>query len=378
MTDSIFDIAIVGAGIAGAAAAWALAENHRVVLLEAEDQPGYHSTGRSVAIFSRTYGSTQVRALTTASLSFLDQPPDRFADHPLLTPRGLLFVAGDADLDRLDDHAARADAMGVSVRHLNAASILGQIPVMRPASVAMGLFEPGAADIDVAALHAGFQRGARRWGAHLVCGARVTALERAGDIWRIDCGDRSFAAPMIVNASGAWADAIAGMAGLAPAGIAPLARTVATFDPAPDVDPTGWPMVMAADHSYYFKPESGRVLASLSDEQPAVAGDVQPEELHLAQLIDRLERATTMAPTRLHSRWAGLRSFAPDRDLVCGHDPADPSFFWLVGQGGFGIQTAPAVAQLTAALINGGGLPDHLLAAGVVPAALAPGRPGLG
>ncbi|QNA85513.1 FAD-binding oxidoreductase [Sphingomonas sp. So64.6b] len=374
MEDSVFDIAVIGAGIAGAAAAWALAGRHRVLLLEAEDQPGYHSTGRSVAILSRTYGSDQVRALTAASQSFLAAPPNGFAENPLLTPRGLLFAAGPDDGHRLDDLAARADAVGVSVRHLNAASALSLVPVLRPECLAAALYEPAAADIDVAALHAGFLRGARRRGTQLLCGARVASLDRSGGVWQIACGDRHFSALMIVNAAGAWADNVAELAGVAPVGISPLARTVATFDPAAEVDSGDWPMVMAADHTYYFKPDSGRVLASLSDEQPAVAGDVQPEELHLAELINRLEQATTMVPRRLHSRWAGLRSFAPDRNLVCGRDPAQPAFFWLAGQGGFGIQTAPAVAQLVAALVNGDALPEQLAAAGVCANALVPDR----
>lgn len=369
-----YDIAVIGGGIAGASAAWALADRHRVVLLEAEDQPGYHSTGRSVAILSRTYGSPQVRALTAASLPFFQKAPEGFAEYPLLTPRGLLFVAGAAELDRLDAHAAKADAVGVAVERVDAAAIIADIPVLRADRVAAGLREPGAADIDVAALHGGYLRGARARGARIAGGAPVTAIERSNGGWRIEAGGERITAALIVNAAGAWADQVAEMAGIESLGITPLARTVATFDAAPDVDPGGWPMVMAADHSLYFKPESGRVLASLSDEQPAVPGDVQPEELHIAQLVDRVERMTTMAPRRLHSRWAGLRSFAPDRDLACGRDLAEPAFFWLAGQGGFGIQTAPACAEMTAALIEDRALPAALTAAGVDPAAMAPGR----
>lgn len=374
MRDLSFDIVVIGAGIAGASAAWALAGRHRVLLLEAEDQPGYHSTGRSVAILSRTYGSSQVRALTAASLSFLQEAPGGFAEHPLLTPRGLMFVAAPGELHQLDAHAAKARAVGVPVERVDAAAIIAEIPVLRPERVGAGLREPGAADIDVAALHGGYLRGAKVQGARIISGSPVTAIERNSGGWRVEAGGQEYAAGLIVNAAGAWADAVAIMAGVKGLGITPLARTVATFDPAPDVDSRDWPMVMAADHSLYFKPESGRMLVSLSDEQPAHPGDVQAEELHIAQLVDRVDRMTTMAPRRLHSRWAGLRSFAPDRDLVCGRDTIEPAFFWLAGQGGFGIQTAPACAAMTAALIEDRELPPELAAAGVDPAAMSPAR----
>lgn len=368
------DIAIIGAGIAGASLAAFLGAGVRAVLIEAEDQPGYHTTGRSAAFYSETYGGPLVQPLTTASGPFLASPPAGFAEAPLLRPRGALHVAlagQEAVLDRLADEFAGS---GVRLERLERAAILARAPMLRVAWAGAGLWEPDCRDIDVAALHGGFLRQARAHGTRVLTGARVEAAERRGGAWHLaTAGGGRVRAAILVNAAGAWADAIAALAGAAPLGIAPLRRTIAqvAVEPPPPAD---LPLVLDAAGSWYFRPESGRLWVSPHDEIPDVARDARPEEIDVATAIDRLEQATTLRVSRLESAWAGLRCFAPDRLPVLGWDAALPGFFWCAGQGGFGIQTAPAAGQLCAALLAGRELPAALKAAGVRAEAYAPAR----
>lgn len=368
-----FDIVVVGAGIAGASLAAELAPSSRVLLLEREAQPGYHSTGRSAAQFSRTYGPPVIRALSRASAGFLETPPQGFADNPLLTPRGVLFI-GKAEhkeavataFDELSGHGA--------VRRVAPAEALAMMPLLRPEWAAAALLEEDSADIDVHALHHGYLRRLRDAGGRVETGAEVTAIERDGAGWLVVTAKGAFRAGILVNAAGAWADEVGAMAGAAPIGLVPKRRTAMTIAaPGGDV-PSGWPMVADIDDTFYIKPEAGRLLASPADATPSPPCDAQPEEIDLAICAERVESALDIEVRRIETRWAGLRSFVADGCPVVGFDKTVPGLFWLAAQGGYGIQTAPAVARAAAALVTGRPLPADIEDQGVEKATLAPDR----
>ena len=368
------DIVIVGAGIAGASAAYALAPHARVVVLEREERPGYHSTGRSAALFSATYGNAPVRALARAGRPFLESPPPGFAAHPILSPRGSL-VYGDAA--RRDELAARCDdwrRTGTEVRLLSGAEVRALVPPLRETVAEVGILEPGARDIDVDALHQGFLRAAKAGGATFMMNAELRVAGFSSGRWRLDTTAGELSTGVLVNAAGAWADEVALIAGIAPLGIQPLRRTAVIFECARFGGPQSWPMAVNAAETLYFKADAGRFLASPADQTPSSPCDAQPEELDVATLIDRLERETLFEVKRLTAKWAGLRSFASDRTPVCGFDPGEPAFFWLAGQGGYGIKTSPALSALAAALILQRAVPAQLVDAGVDPQALSPAR----
>jgi D-arginine dehydrogenase len=369
-----YDIAIVGAGIAGASAAYFLAPQARVVVLEREAQPGYHTTGRSAALFSETYGNASVRSLTRASRAFYDAPPAGFAAQPLLAPRGVVFFGRKEHGPLLEARAGELRATGGRVEWLRPDEILARVPALRPEWAATGLYEPNAEDIDVHALLSGFLRGARAAGARLVTDAALEALQHDGRRWTLRTRAGELRADIVVNAAGAWADEVAGLAGATPLRLAPLRRTAILFECARFTGTARWPATVDATENLYFRPEAGRMLASPADETPSPPCDAQPEELDIALLIDRLQAATTFDIARISARRAGLRTFAADRALVAGFDAQRPGFFWLAGQGGYGIQTAPAMGQLVAARVRGDALPAALAAQGVDPASVDPAR----
>lgn len=344
-----YDIAIVGAGMAGASLAAELAGEASVLLLEAESQPGYHSTGRSAAFWSETYGGPLIQPLTSASGTFLAAPPPDFADAPFLSPRGALHVAeadGEAALDAL---AAEFAGTGIALEALDRSGLEAIMPGLKP-GWRRGLAEPSCADIDVAGLHAAYLRRARIRGAELVADARLQRAGR-GAGWSIETTAGAFEADILVNAAGAWADEVARSASAAPLGIQPYRRTIvqARIDPPA---PAGLPLVIDAEGRFYFKPEpGGRLWLSPHDEAPSDPCDCAPEEIDVALAIDGLERIVDWRVAAVERRWAGLRSFAPDRLPVFGF--AEAGFFWCAGQGGFGIQTAPAAAKLAADLLLG-------------------------
>lgn len=369
------DVLVIGAGIAGAGAAWFLARSGTsVVVLEREWQPGYHSTGRSAALFSETYGNAPIRALTSASRAFLAAPPDGFTPQPLLAPRGFLVVGTASEESSLRAALDEFRKLTPSVRWVTAAEALELLPVLRPEAAACALIEPDAMDIDVHAVHQGFLRGATAAGGRIVSNAGVEALERRDGVWHATTPAGRFEAPVVVNAAGAWADGVAALAQVPALGLVPKRRTMIAFDPPAGVDLDHCPMAIGADESWYVKPDAGRVLASPADETPSPACDCQPEELDIAITVDRIERATTLTVRRIVSKWAGLRVFAPDKTLIAGFDPAAEGFFWLAGQGGYGIQTSPAMGRIAAGLIVEGRFPDEVARWGVTPSALAPGR----
>jgi D-arginine dehydrogenase len=359
------EVLIVGAGIAGASLAAFLSATHRVVLLEAEAQPGHHSTGRSAAMFMESYGTPCVRALTRASRAFYTAPPAGFSATPLIAPRGALYVATPQQLDLLAATDAQLRPHTPSLRRLAARQTLALVAVLRSDQVAGGLLDPHAADIDVHALHQGFLRQARANGMQLVCDARVTAIERRAGAWQVQAGTRSWRAPVLVDAAGAWADELAVLAGVPPIGLQPKRRAAFLFAPPAGLDTARWPCVCGVDEGWYVKPDAGALLGSPANADPAPPHDVRPEELDIATGIARIEAMTTLTIRRPTHTWAGLRSFVADGDLVAGFDPDAAGFFWLAAQGGYGLQTAPAMGELCAAVIRGEALPAAGAAAAV-------------
>lgn len=368
------DCLIIGGGIAGASVAYWLAPHARVLLLERESQPGYHATGRSAALFMASYGAPQVRALTLASRAFFDRPPAGFAAQPLLSPRGALMVAAPGQLPALEEHWHTLRAMAPDARRLNAAQAREHVSVLRAEQVLAAVLEPDAADMDVHAIHQGYLRGMRRSGGQLVCDAEVRGLTRERGNWLVEAGGRSYAAPVVINAAGAWVDAIAQLAGVPPIGIQPRRRSAFVFKPPPGIDASRWPMVYGASEDWYFKPDAGMLLGSPANADAVPPHDVQPEELDIALAIDRIERATTLAIRRPARTWAGLRSFVDDGGLVGGFDDAAPGFFWLAAQGGYGIQTSAAMGEACAALVRGAPLPERIADFGLTAPMLGPQR----
>jgi D-arginine dehydrogenase len=347
---SDFDIVIVGAGIAGASLAAAIGAERSVLLLEMESQPGYHSTGRSAAFWSETYGGPAIQPLTSASGEFLRKPPADFADVPLLQPRGALHLGQAKDGGKAEAMLEDFARSGVALERLETVSITRHLQGLR-AGWDVALWEPDCCDIDVAALHAGYLRLSRGAGIQIVCNAPLTEAAYQAGQWQLRAGGSEYTAKILVNAAGAWADRIAAMAGVQPIGITPYRRTIMQLAVEPAASPD-LPLVVGLDGSFYFKPEAGgKLWLSPHDEIACEPCDAAPEELDVALAIDRFSQVVNWKIIRLERKWAGLRSFAPDRLPVIGRDPAYSDFFWLAGQGGFGIQTAPAVASMAAALL---------------------------
>jgi D-arginine dehydrogenase len=368
-----FDVIVLGAGMAGASIAAELAPHRRVLLLEREDQPGRHTTGRSAAMFFESYGNATVRGFTRASRAFLEQPPEGFAEVPLMSPRAALFVAGQEALPRLQAMIDAPDAAPTLCR-LSTAQTLALVPILRPEAVAGGALDDSGCDMEVAAILQGYLRLVRRGGAQVVLGGTDVLLQRAGGLWTVDSRAGRFQAPVVVNATGAWADELARQAGAQPVGLQPMRRTAMTIPAPQGHDTRHWPMVIDVDETVYFKPDAGQMLLSPANEDPMPPCDVAPEELDIALAVHRFEELTTVPVKRIAHRWAGLRSFVADRSPVAGWDPRAEGFFWLAGQGGYGIQMAPALARAAAAMLLGQALPADIAAQGVTPQALSPDR----
>ena len=347
---SDFDVVIIGAGIAGASLAAEIGAEKSVLLLEAESMAGYHSTGRSAAFWSETYGGPAIQPLTSASGPFLLSPPPEFSETSLLRPRGALHLGQKSDAVAASHMLNDFARSGVALEKLDVADVSQRITGLR-SGWTEALWEPDCCDIDVGGLHAGYLKMARKKGVQLLCNAPLTAARFADGHWIIRAGESQHTACILVNAAGAWADVVAEMAGIKPIGITPYRRTIMQLAVEPAASPD-LPLVVGLDGSFYFKPEAGgRLWLSPHDEIATEPCDAAPEELDVALAIDRFQQVVDWQITRLERKWAGLRSFAPDRLPVIGRDPDVPEFFWLAGQGGFGIQTAPAVAAIAAALL---------------------------
>lgn len=369
-----FDYVIVGAGIAGASVGYFLAPHARVLLLERESQPGYHSTGRSAAAYVESYGPPQVRALTRASGSFLKTPPQGFTDHPVLTPRATMLVGSpgqEADMQALYDELREASDQVVL---MSADEVCKRVPVFKPEQVIGAVLDPGSSDIDVDSLHQGYLKGFRQAGGELRCNADVTTLERREDSWIIHTANQSVSTPVVINAAGAWGDELANKAGVAPISLQPKRRSAFVFQPPEQIDFADWPLTVGVGEDWYIKPESGLLLGSPANADNCAPQDVQPEELDIALGIDRIQSMTQLTIRRPERTWAGLRTFAPDGCLVGGFDEQVSGFFWLVAQGGYGIQTSAAMGEACASLVRGQAVPEHLAQHGINAQLLGPAR----
>ncbi len=368
-------MAIIGAGIAGASLAACLGGRKKnVVLLERESVPGYHTTGRSAAIFTEVYGNETIRALTSASRDFFENPPAGFAQSGIWHDIDTYLIA-------TRDQARQVEELYDAVRH-NAPDVTivdglqyqALIPLSRPGVVHSALKDSSSKVLDVGAIHQGFLKASERNGGPVVANAEVTGLHRQDGNWRVTTSKGSWVAPIVVNAAGAWADQIARLAGVAPLGLTPLRRTVCVVDAPADAHVKDWPMTVDVDEQFYFKPEGDRILCSPADETPSEPCDAQPEEIDVAIAIDRMQGVLDLEVRKVGAKWAGLRTFARDRTPVVGYDQVVPGFFWLAGQGGYGIQTSPAMGQVAAALVLGRPLPVAVTGRGVVAQTLSPAR----
>jgi D-arginine dehydrogenase len=377
-----FDVIILGAGMAGASLAAELGVQdegegaRRVLLLEIEEQPGRHATGRSAAMFFESYGNPTVRALTRASRRFLEQPPAGFADCALMTPRAAMHVANAEGIARLDATLAGADA-APTARRISADEARRRVPILRADWVAGAVLDESGCDMEVAAILQGYLRLARRAGVQVVVGAAETSVRREGGVWLVQSRVGDFRAPVLVNATGAWADSVARQAGAATVGLQPMRRTAVTINAPTGMDGRQWPLVIDVDETIYFKPDAGQLLLSPANEDPMEPCDVVPEELDIAIAVDRFETLTTERVTRINHRWAGLRSFVADRSPVVGYDRQAEGFFWLAGQGGYGIQMAPALARTAAALLLDRPVPEDVARQGVTAEDIVPSRTAL-
>jgi D-arginine dehydrogenase len=348
MTD--FDVIIVGAGMAGASLAAELAPFRRVLMLEAEAAPGYHATGRSAAFWSECYGGPGVQSLTKASKALLANPPTDFSDVSFLRPRGALHIAQSGREDLSVRMMADFADKKVNISQIGVEQIARLVPGIRP-DWSAGIWEPDCCDIDVAGLHSAYLRAAKRHSARLVCNARVVQAVQVRNGWRVETSSGDFTGKLLINAAGAWPDNLAAIANVTPAGIKPFRRTIVQIGTEPAADPL-MPLVIGLDASFYFKANAdGSIWLSPHDETPSAACDTAPEEFDIAKAIDRLHQVVDWKIRKVQHKWAGLRSFAADRLPVIGHDPNCLDFFWFAGQGGFGIQTAPAAAKLAASII---------------------------
>ena len=367
------DIVVIGGGIAGMSVAAELAADAHVLLLEMESQPGYHTTGRSAAVFAPSYGPTPVRQLTRASEAFFRAPPEGFTDTSLFSPRPVLMIARDDQLEALDSLIGAVASLS-SVERLSADQVLECQPLLRPGYASAGMLDRLAQDIDVNALHQGYLRQFRKEGGHVATGAEVTAMEHDGTVWRITTKQGEFRAPVVVNAAGAWADVMGRIAGAGTIGLVPKRRTAMMIADHPTIRTAALPITIDVDEQFYLKPDSGRLLISPADETPSDPCDAQPDELDIAIGADRIMTAFDLTIRRIESSWAGLRSFVTDKAPVVGFSDKVPGFFWLAGQGGYGIQSAPALAAFAAARILNRQPAEGLMATGFDPATLFPER----
>jgi len=377
-----YDFIIVGCGIAGASAGYELAAHARVLVLERESQPGYHTTGRSAALFVQTHGPAVIRALSRGAKSFFLDPPAGFAEHPLLTPRGMLLIGRADQAALLEQNFAQSSRHIAGVRRLDAKGACKLVPLLKEDYLTGAVLDPEAMDMDVHAIHWGFIRGMRARGGKLATSAELRGLERnggdkgsdKGSEWIVRTAAGDFAAPVVVNAAGAWCDKVGAMAGAAPIGLVPKRRTAFIFDPPPGADIAKWPSVIDVGEEFYFKPDAGKFLGSPADQTPMEPCDAQPDDFDVALAVDRIQRAARIPVAHINRKWAGLRSFVADGCPVVGYDPRVEGFFWLAGQGGYGIETSPSMGRLTASLALRRGVPSDLAAEGVTEAAVSPAR----
>jgi D-arginine dehydrogenase len=365
---------IIGGGIAGASAGYALAEYGEVVLVEREAQCGYHTTGRSAALLTEAWETPLVRRITRVGRGFFEDPPSGFSSIPLVQPRPIMLIGRLDQKEAVDSSAAEVREHVASARLVDGDEAMELCPVLRPGYVDRAVLEPGGRAIDVDAVLQGFLRGIRRRGGKVLTDSPVTSIRADGSGWTIQAGEHEIGTEILVNAAGAWADRVATLAGVSPVGLQPMRRTAFTFAPPEGFDVRGWPAVIDIDEQFYFEPEGVQLLGSPADQTAMEPHDVRHEEVDVAVAIDRIQKATTLEIRSIHRAWAGLRTFAPDRVPVVGPDPDHPTFIWLAGQGGYGIMTSPGMASIATSLIIDGDMPQSLVSIGIEAAALLPDR----
>ena len=372
----MYDIAIIGGGIAGASLAHFISGGRSVLVLEKEAFHGYHSSGRSAAEFTRRFHAPEVGKLAVASAEFLMQPPEGFCQFPLLAPRGNLLVADTEKAAHLREVFKRESASGGEIRLQSMDEALARIPFLDPDVIKAAFFDPDCYDVDAESLLQGFVKSARRQGAQIQTGCEVLSARHNGRCWEIATSLGDFSAALLVNAAGAWADTAARLCGVNPLRLVPYRRTAITVDLPDGIDAGALPEVNEIDEVWYFKPDAGRLLVSPADATESEPCDAQPEDLDVAYAVHYLEEATTLEVKAVAHKWAGLRTFAPDRLPVVGFDREQPAFFWLAGQGGFGIQSSPALGEYAACLLRNVKVSDNLLKAGLHGAEFPPQRLG--
>lgn len=378
MAESEFDVIVIGGGIAGVSIASELSSDRSVCVVEMESSLAFHTTGRSAATFLETYGGPQIRALTTGSREFLTHPPEEF-EAVLMTPRPLLQFAKNGRDQVIKDLHASVLPLVPDAELVDESRMTELFPVLRPGFTSVGMYEPGAMELDVLAIHGGYVRRARKNGAVIHKSAGVERIERDDDDrWVVTTTDGELRrASLVINAAGAWSDRVAAMAGVRTVGLRPLLRTIFMVSSPGGAGTKDLPIFGDIDQSFYVKPEGEQFLCSPADETPSEPKDAKPDTLEISRAIDEINDATLIGVKSVSTSWGGLRSFVPDRNFVVGEDPEAPGFFWFAGQGGYGIQTAPASARFGAALARGEDAPPDLLERGLDPAALAPHRAGM-
>ncbi len=355
-----FDIIVLGAGIAGASVAAHLAEQRRTAILDMEDRAGYHTTSRSAASFEPNYGPKPILALTRASRDFFMAPPDGFSDAPLFIKRGSLVLEAKGQEQQAQNFLAKA----VDIEELSEAELRAMVPVLREGYATRGFLEAGTGALDVDLLHRGYLRLFKQRGGVLKLQAGATKIKKQGDVWHIQTPQGEFTTKLIVNAAGAWGDHVATLAGVKPVGLTPKRRSIGVISVAGH-DVMKWPFMVDCAESWYAVPQSGKLLVSSADATPVDPHDAYADDEAIAIGIDRLMQATTIDVQHMEHSWGGLRTFSPDGAPVVGFDQDTDGFFWLVGQGGYGIQSSPALSRAAAAMVMDQPLPDDVLAAGL-------------
>lgn len=369
----IFDFLVIGGGISGTSAAYELANFGSVALLESESSLGYHSTGRSAALFTRNFGNKTVRAINQVSETFFNNPPDGFCLNDLLTPRGSLTIATpgqEKKLDLLFNYATEQN----KIEQLTPEETSEMAKIVKSEQVGIGAYEPGVTDIDVASLHQGYIKGFLKRGGEIFKTQPVEQMNYEDEIWQIKTGKSEFQAKQIINAAGGWAEQIGVLANAAKIGLVAKRRTAVVVEAPNGIDVNKLPVIEFTDSNAYIKAEGGKLMVCPGDQTPVEPQDIQPDEMDVAILIDWLQNKTNIKVKRIEHSWAGLRSFVADEIPVVGYDAKAPKFFWLAGQGGFGIMMAPTLACACASLIVHKKLPQELLDVGVTADSLSPNR----
>jgi D-arginine dehydrogenase len=369
------DFIIIGSGMAGMSAAYRLSKHGKVIVLEKEGLLGYHTTGRSAAFFTENYGNQIIRSITKASRFFLENPPACFKEHELMTKYGgSLFISNNRQSKFIDKELEYAKSLSANVFEISKKEARKMVPVIKENYIDRALHEPDSKAMDVDLIHQGFFRGLKENNGEIIFNSEVNKIKKINNEWKIYTKNAELSSPILINAAGAWCDEVAILAGCNPLSLSPKRRTVIIFKSSENISSSDWPVVIDIEDKFYFKSEAGKILASPADETDSLPCDAQPEEIDIALTVDRIENATNFKIKKIDHKWAGLRSFFPDRTPIVGEDPLESNFYWLAGQGGYGIQTAPGISKIIECLITGKKWPNYLSDLSIKPETLSPNR----